>query len=87
LEKKEDHFITNSLSIEELISKIRERYGLVINGLSEERFKEADLNTHLAFKENVEAFKLKLRQIGFYSDLSDAYILQRIRPRYELNVQ
>lgn len=81
------NFQTKSLSVEELIKKIRERYGLIINGLSEERFKDADLNTHLAFKENVEAFKLKLRQIGFYNDLSDAYILQRIRPRYELNTQ
>ena len=87
LEKQEDQFTTRSLSIEELIHNVRERYGLVINGLSEERFKNADLNTHLAFKENAEAFKLKLRQIGFYNDLSDAYILQRIRPRYELNIQ
>ncbi|KAA2238818.1 hypothetical protein F0L74_21630 [Chitinophaga agrisoli] len=78
-------FQTKVLAIEDLIQKIRERYGLIINGLSEERFKDANLNTHLAFKENVEAFKLKLRQIGFYNDLSDAYILQRIRPRYELN--
>lgn len=78
-------FQTKTFSIEELIQKIRDRYGLIINGLFEERFKDADLNTHLAFKENVEAFKLKLRQIGFYNDLSDAYILQRIRPRYELN--
>lgn len=77
-------FVTRSLSIEELINQIRNRYGLIINGLSEERFKNADLNTHLAFKENMEAFKLKLRQIGFYNDLSDAYILQKIRPRYEL---
>ena len=52
--------------------------------MSEPRFEDADLNTHLAFKENVEAFKQKLRQIGFYNDLSDAYILQKIRPRYEL---
>jgi hypothetical protein len=78
-------FQTKTFSIEELIQKIRDRYGVIINGLFEERFKDADLNTHLAFKENVEAFKLKLRQIGFYNDLSDAYILQRIRPRYELN--
>ncbi|MDF1865319.1 MAG: hypothetical protein P1U70_10825, partial [Saprospiraceae bacterium] len=76
-----------SLSIEELIEGIKNRYGLIINGLSEERFNDADLNTHLAFKENVEAFKLKLRQIGFYNELSDAYILQKIRPRYELNAQ
>lgn len=84
LESKDNQFQTRSLSIEELVSKIRERYGLVINGLNEERFADADLQTHLAFKENMEAFKLKLRQIGFYNDLSDAYILQRIRPRYEL---
>ena len=80
-----DHFITRSLSIEELMNQIRDRYGLIINGLSEERFKDADINTHIAFKENVEAFKQRLRQIGFYNDLSDAYILQKIRPRYELN--
>lgn len=84
LDVKDDHFITKTLSIEELIENIRNRYGLIINGLSEERFSETDLNTHLAFKENVESFKMKLRQIGFYNDLSDAYILQRIRPRYEL---
>jgi hypothetical protein len=84
LETKENKFQTKSLSIEELVTKIRERYGLVINGLNEVRFADADLQTHLAFKENMDAFKKKLRQIGFYNDLSDAYILQRIRPRYEI---
>lgn len=84
LDTEDGDFITKSLSIEELMDKIKDRYGLIINGLSEERFMNSDLNTHLAFKENAEAFKLKLRQIGFYNDLSDAYILQRIRPRYEL---
>ena len=87
LESNGNQFQTKSLSIEELASNIRERYGLIINGLGEDRFADADLQTHLAFKENMEAFKMKLRQIGFYSDLSDAYILQRIRPRYELNAQ
>jgi hypothetical protein len=87
LESKNNQFNTKTLSIEELIENIRNRYGLVINGLNEDRFNNADLQTHLAFKENVEAFKVKLRQIGFYSDLSDAYILQRIRPRYQLNAQ
>ena len=79
-----DKFITQGLSIEELMNNLRKRYGLIINGLEEERFKNVDIHTHLAFKENVEAFKIKLRQIGFYNDLSDAYILQKIRPRYEL---
>ena len=75
------------LSIEELMNIIRDRYGLIINGITERRFRDANVNTHLAFKENVEAFKQKLRQIGFYDDLSDAYILQKVRPRYQLNQQ
>lgn len=81
----ENKFITKSLSIEELMNNLRQRYGLIINGINEDRFQNADINTNLAFKENVDAFKLKLRQIGFYNDLSDAYILQKIRPRYELS--
>lgn len=85
LHVENDRFVTRSLSIEQLIKMIRERYGLIVNGLEEKRFSEADLHTHLAFKENLDAFKQKLRQIGFYNDLSDAYILQKIRPRYELN--
>ena len=85
LNRDEDKFITRSLSIEELMGNLRERYGLIINGNNEERFTDADLHTNIAFKENVEAFKLKLRQIGFYNDLSDAYILQKIRPRYSIN--
>jgi len=87
LESNDDHFVTRSLSIEELMRIIRDRYGLIINGIAEERFNDANVNTHLAFKENVEAFKHKLRQIGFYDDLSDAYILQKVRPRYQLNQQ
>lgn len=66
------------------MANLKIRYGLVINGLSEEEYRNADVNTNLAFKENVDAFKSKLRQIGFYNDMSDAYILQKVRPRYEL---
>lgn len=84
LDISNDSFVTRTLSIEELMEGLRSRYGLVINGLNESRFKDANIETHLAFKENVEAFKNKLRQIGFYNDLSDAYILQRVNPRYEI---
>lgn len=80
-----DKYVSRSLSIEDLILKIRKRYGIIIDGLDEPRFANADIQTHSAFKENVEAFKSKLRQIGFYTDLSDAYILQKIRPRYKFN--
>lgn len=84
LHLENDKFITKSLSIEDLMKNLRQRYGIIINGLNEKRFNDVDVNTILAFKENVEAFKLKLRQIGFYTDLSDAYILQKVRPRYQM---
>jgi len=77
-------FESKAISIEDFLSGIRERYGIIIDGTREERFKNGDLHTHLAFKENVEAFKSKLRQIGFYNDLSDAFILQKIKPRYTI---
>jgi hypothetical protein len=79
-----NEFFTQALTIEELIQEIRGRYGLIINGIGEDRFKDADIQTVLAFRENVEAFKRKLRQIGFYNNLSDAYILQKVNPRYSI---
>ena len=75
---------TKSISIDELTRLLRDRYGLIINGISEPRFADADVVVHDAFKANTMAFKDKLRQIGFYTDLSDACILQKIRPRYNI---
>jgi hypothetical protein len=83
-EKPGGGFETRSLSIDELADAIRNRYGLIINGINEPRFAEADIELNEAFRVNMEAFKDKLRQIGFYTDMSDACILQKIRPRYKL---
>ena len=78
-------FTTQSLSIEELVEKIRSRYGLVIDGINDPRFADADVELNAAFARNMAALKNKLRQIGFYTDLSDACILQKIHPRYNIN--
>lgn len=78
-------YFTRTLSIDELTAMIYKRYGLIINGADSPRFTNADVNTNAAFKENMDAFKNKLRQIGFYTDLSDATILQKIHPRYKLD--
>lgn len=83
-EKQGGGFETRSLSIEELVEAIRNRYGLIINGQNEKRFANSGVEANEAFHTNMEAFKDKLRQIGFYTDMSDAYILQKIRPRYKL---
>ena len=83
-DKPNGGFETRSLSIDELVEEIRNRYGLIINGLTEDRFAETGVEANEAFRINMEAFKDKLRQIGFYTDMRDAYILQKIRPRYKL---
>lgn len=80
-EKADGKYESNPLSIGDLMKKIRERYGLIIDGTNEERFANADIQTHMAFKENVDALKNKLRQIGFYTDLSDASALAENTPK------
>ncbi len=84
-EKSNGGYEARPLSIEQLADEIRNRYGLVINGLKEKRFSDGDVATNHAFHVNMEALKNKLRQIGFYTDLSDACILQKIRPRYNFD--
>ena len=39
-------------------------------------------NNEVTLRENRAAFIARLREIGFYSDLSDAYLTQTITPRY-----
>lgn len=79
------NYKSEPISIEEFLEWLNKNYGLLINGIDNSRFADSNVNYHLAFKDNLEAFKNKLRQIGFYSVLSDAYIMQKIRPRYTIN--
>jgi len=37
-----------------------------------------------ALSRNKEAFKMRLREIGFFQDLSDAYVTQTVTPRYTI---
>lgn len=83
-DKGDGTFESRPLSLADLTLALRSRYGLIINGIEEPRFAGAGIDVYAAFAENAEALKNRLRQIGFYTDLSDACILQRIRPRYKL---
>lgn len=79
-----DGFRSKSILIEELLDWMLKRYGIIINGIGLERFNKSDISVHQAFRENLASFKIKLRETGFFSALSDAYIMQRVRPRYEI---
>ena len=71
---------TRSIRIDDFIEWIRRRYGIYIDRLP--NGKDSTILDFEALRLNIQAFKDRLREIGFYTDLSDAYISQVIRPRY-----
>jgi len=79
-------FHTRSLRIDEFLDLLRERYGLHVDRLPEgDGFGPAIVTDHAALRDNRMAFTGRLREIGFYSDQSDAYLTQTITPRYTIN--
>lgn len=78
-------FRTEPMRIEDLIEFLRVRYGLYVDRLPlGDGFDEPGIDNLQALRENVAAFKNRLREIGFYRDLSDAYVTQTVVPRYHV---
>lgn len=76
---------TQEIKVEDLLLFLRERYGLYIDRLpAGEGFAEPSIEDLEALRKNKEAFKSKLREIGFFQDLSDAYVTQHVTPRYKI---
>lgn len=79
-------FETRDIRIDDLITFFRERYGLYIDRLPlEDGFNSPSILDQQALRRNVEAFKNRLREIGFFQDLSDAYLTQTVTSRYKIN--
>lgn len=79
-------FQTRSLRIDEFLDLLRKRYGLHVDRLPDgDGFGPAIVTDHAALRDNRAAFTARLREIGFYSNLSDAYLTQTITPRYIIN--
>lgn len=77
-------FVTREVRIEELLALLRNRYGLHIDRLPEGAQANSSILDRRALRLNLEAFKRRLREIGFYEDLSDAYVTQKVSPRYAI---
>jgi hypothetical protein len=78
-------FYTRELRIDELLTFLQERYGIYIDRLPPgDGFSLASINDLAALRRNAEGFKERLREIGFFCDLSDAYVTQTITPRYAI---
>ncbi len=65
---------------------LERRYGFIV-GIPESAQARGPVTVeeHRAFRDNVTALKERLREIGFYDDLSDAYNAQTLRPRYRID--
>lgn len=78
-------YFTGEMRIDDLLSFLRERYGIYIDQLPPgEGFASPTIDERKALRSNVQAFTGRLREIGFYRDLSDAYVTQTVVPRYTI---
>jgi len=84
LTQDDGYFLTREVRIEELLIFLRDRYGLYIERLPEGTQGKSSILDRRALRLNLEAFKRRLREIGFYEDLSDAYVTQKVSPRYAI---
>ena len=80
-----DGFNSSPLRIDELLTWLRDRYGILIDQPSGSG--DVSMDDRLALRENRNNFLQRLREIGFYRDLSDAHVTQTIQPRYEVRQQ
>jgi hypothetical protein len=77
---------TDEMRIDELLSFLRERYGLHIDQLPGDGFGFPNINERQILRTNLQAFISRLREVGFYCDLSDAYLTQTVTPRYTISM-
>jgi hypothetical protein len=78
-------FHTGEMRVDELLVFLRERYGIYIDQLPRgDGFTTTSIDDRRALRDNLKAFTGRLREVGFYRDLSDAYITQTITPRYRI---
>lgn len=76
---------TGEIRVDELLQFLRERYGLFVETLPRDGFNDISMEERKALRANLQAFTSRLREVGFYQDLSDAYVTQTVRPRYTIN--
>jgi len=82
-----DPFYTGELRIDDLLTWLRERYGLHIDRLPHgDGFVTPSIDDNAALRQNSSAFTDRLREVGFYQDLSDAYVSQTVTPRYRIEI-
>lgn len=79
-------YVARPLLIDNFVHWVEHRYGFVLAGSIDPEVSPT-LEEHAAFRQNIAQLKLRLREIGFFEDLSDAFNAQTIRPRYSIQAE
>lgn len=77
-------FYTKPITITEFVNWLRNRYGILIDTT---KTPNDSPEVARALETNYTSLKDRLRQLGFFTDLSDASISQVIRPRFPINLE
>jgi hypothetical protein len=81
------NYHTGEMRIDDLLHFLSERYGLYIDRLpTGDGFGEPTIGDRQALRTNGQAFISRLREVGFFRDLSDAYVTQTVTPRYRIDM-
>jgi hypothetical protein len=75
-------YFTRPLRVDQLIDRLAQRYDLLVG--RPPRHLENDLEASRQLSGNVERFKARLRETGLFTDLSDAFLAQLVRPRHTI---
>lgn len=78
----EVRFQTKAITITDFVKWLRNRYGILIDAT---RTPNDSPDVARGLEANYSALKDRLRQLGFFTDLSDASISQVIRPRFPIS--
>jgi hypothetical protein len=77
---------TEALRVDEVLDTLRDRYGLHIDRLPpDDGFTATTIMDRKALRANRDAFLGRLREVGYFRDLSDAYVAQTVTPRYRID--
>lgn len=77
-------FYTKPITITDFVKWLANRYGILIDTT---KTPNDSPEVARALEANYSALKDRLRQLGFFTDLSDASISQVIRPRFPINLE
>lgn len=78
-------YLTREIQLDAFIDFLRERYGIYLDRLPPDATLQApDTEVYSCLEANRHALVQRLQEIGYYRNLSDAYLTQTLRPRYAI---